>query len=340
MKAAVIEKPLEMSYSEREKPVLGEGESLIRVKYCGICGSDIHIFKGQHPTAHFPVVPGHEFVGELVETCGENPQNLSVGDIVVAQPYYSCATCEPCAKGQDNVCEHLSFMGAHRDGGFAEYVKVLTRKVYAYPKDMDLRIAALTEPVAVGIQDIRRSGLQIGQTVLVIGGGPIGLIIALLARQAGATKVIISEISQYRCEAAHELGFETVNPMSTTFDADLMKHSDNKGFDVVFEVSGSKAGILSSTKYCKIAGTVVSVGMTAGAVPVGLPDVFAKELVIKGTRIHSQYSFIGAVELLKSGILNDSLSKLISKEFSLEEVGEAFEYAINQTDYLKILVKV
>lgn len=340
MKAAIIDKANQIRCGEVEKPVLREGEALIRVKYCGICGSDIHILKGQHPTARFPVVPGHEFVGELVELCGENPQNLAIGDLVVAQPYYSCGTCEPCAKGQDNVCAHLSFMGAHRDGGFAEYVKVLTRKTYAYPKDMDLRVAALTEPVAVGIQDVRRSGLQVGQTVLVIGGGPIGLIIALIARQAGATDVVISEISPYRCEAARKLGFDTVNPLSETFDRELMDRSAGNGFDVVFEVSGSKAGVLTSTKYCKIAGTVVSVGMTAVAVPVDLPAVFAKELVIKGTRIHSQYSFIGAVELLKSGLLNDNFAALVSREFPLDQVEAAFDYAINQTDYLKILVKI
>ena len=219
-------------------------------------------------------------------------------------------------------------------------MKVLTRKTYAYPKDMDLRVAALTEPVAVGIQDVRRSGLQVGQTALVIGGGPIGLIIALIARQAGATDVVISEISPYRCQAAQKLGFDTVDPTSEHFDQVLMERSDGKGFDVVFEVSGSKAGVLTSTKYCKIAGTVVSVGMTQGAVPVDLPAVFAKELVIKGTRIHSQYSFIGAVELLKSGILNDSFAALISQEFTLDQVEEAFNHAMEQTDYMKILVKI
>lgn len=339
MKAAIIDKANSLHTGQTDIPVLSPGESLIRVKYAGICGSDLHILKGEHPTARFPVIPGHEFVGELAEVCGDNPQAIALGSTVVAQPYYSCGTCAPCAKGQDNVCEHLRLMGAHCDGGFAEYVKVPTRKVYAYPDDIDLRVAALTEPVAVGVQDVRRSGLQVGQTVLVIGGGPIGLIIALIARLAGAVQVVISEISAYRCEAAGQLGFQTVNPLSETFDAQLMELSGGKGFDVVFEVSGSKAGVLSATQYCKIAGTVVAVGMTAGCVPVDLPAVFAKELVIMGTRIHSQYSFLGAVELIRSGVLNEAFSTLISAEYSLTEIEEAFQYALTEKNYMKILVK-
>lgn len=340
MKAAVIEKENKIHVRDYDIPKLNEGEALIKVKYCGICGSDIHVLQGEHPTAEFPVVPGHEFVGELIEATGTGTEKFKKGDIVVAQPFFSCGNCEPCAKGRDNVCSDLHFMGAHMDGGFAEYVKVLTRKMYKIPKNMDLKLAALTEPVAVAIHDVRRSGLQVGETALVIGGGPIGILIALVAKQAGAGKVVISEISKFRSDFIRKMGFEVLNPLDQDFKQQADALTDGKGFDVVFEVSGSKPGITSAVEFAKITGKIVIVGMTSEPYPVNLSDIFAKELVVKGVRIHSQYNFIGAVELLKSGVLTEQFEKLISDVYSLDEVEEAFHYAQSGGDFFKILVKM
>ena len=142
MKAAVIDQKNSIHLNEIAVPEIREGEALIRVRYCGICGSDLHVLHGQHPTAKFPVVPGHEFVGELVEAKGMGADKFQPGDMVVAQPFFSCGNCEPCAQGNDNVCRDLHFMGTRVNGGFAEYVKVLTRKMYRLSKGMDLRLAA------------------------------------------------------------------------------------------------------------------------------------------------------------------------------------------------------
>lgn len=242
MRAVVIEEKNKLRLQEAAMHVLQDGEALIKVKYCGICGSDIHVLRGEHPTARFPVIPGHEFVGELVDIKGSGSQRYEIGDYVVAQPFFSCGNCEPCAKGEDNVCADLQFMGAHADGGFAQYVKVATRKMYRIPKDMDLQLAALTEPVAVAVHDVRRSGLQVGETALIIGGGPIGMLIAMIARRAGARQVVISEISSYRRKAAEDLGFVTVDPTDSGFDRSIETLTEGKGFDVCFEVSGTKPG--------------------------------------------------------------------------------------------------
>jgi len=340
MKAAVIEEKNSIHLKEVEMPVLKDGEALIKVKYCGICGSDIHVLKGEHATAKFPVIPGHEFVGELVDIKGSGSERYEIGDYVVAQPFFSCGNCEPCAKGEDNVCADLHFMGAHTNGGFAEYVKVLTRKMYKIPKDMDLKLAALTEPVAVAVHDVRRSGLQVGETALIIGGGPIGMLIAMVARHAGAKLVVISEISDYRRKAAEELGFVTVNPIDTGFDAKISELTEGKGFDVCFEVSGSRPGITTAVAKAKITGTVMVIGMTKEPYPVDLSAVFAKELKLQGVRIHSQYSFIGAVELLKDGAINEEFQSMISKVFSLDDVEEAFAFSQVPGDYFKVLVEM
>ncbi|MDO4942821.1 MAG: alcohol dehydrogenase catalytic domain-containing protein [Lachnospiraceae bacterium] len=340
MKAAVIEEKNSIHLREVEKPVLNEGEALIKVKYCGICGSDIHVLRGEHPTAQFPVIPGHEFVGELVKIKGAGSERYEIGDYVVAQPFFSCGNCEPCAKGRDNVCADLKFMGAHTDGGFAEYVKVATRKMYKIPKDMDLQLAALTEPIAVAVHDVRRSGLKVGETALIIGGGPIGMLIAMVARHAGAKQVVISEISDYRRKVAEEMGFITVNPIDEGFEDQITNLTEGKGFDVCFEVSGSRPGVATAVEKAKITGTVMIIGMTSEPYPVDLSAVFAKELTIKGVRIHAQYNFVGAVELLKSGELNDEFRTMLSKVYQLDDVEEAFAFSQIPGDYFKLLVEM
>lgn len=340
MKSGVITEKNKIVYQDSEIPVLKAGEVLIKVSYCGICGSDVHVLKGEHPTAVFPVIPGHEFVGELVDIGDGTFCNAEIGDQVVAQPFFSCRNCEPCAKGEDNVCEHLNFLGIHTNGGFAEYVKVKADKVYALPKSIDPKLAALTEPIAVAVHDVRRSGLKVGEDAMVIGGGPIGLLIAIVAKQAGANRVVISEISEYRRKEAEKLGFLTVNPLDKKFDEYLQDLTNAKGFDVVFEVSGSKPGIATAVDYAKITGTVMVVGMSSEPYPVALSQVFAKELKIQGVRIHSQYNFTGAIKLLQNKELTASFEALISEVFPVEKIEDAFAYAQTPGEFFKILVKM
>jgi len=340
MKAGVISAKDRIDVKTVPIPALNEGEALIKVRYCGICGTDVHVLRGEYGADNFPIIPGHEFVGELVEVKGTGAELFTSGDMVVAQPFFPCGNCEPCAQGNDNVCRDLHFMGTRVNGGFAEYVKVLTRKMYKIPKEMDLRLAALTEPAAVAVHDVRRSGLAVGQTALIIGSGPIGILIAIVARHAGARKVVISEINEFRRAFAHKLGFDTVNPVSPDFDAQIQAVTDGKGFDVCFEVSGSKPGIASAVKYCAIGGSVMVVGISQEPHPVDLSAVFAKQLRIQGVRIHSQYNFIGAVELLKSGVLNAEFLSLVSEEYPLEKISDAFTRSLTPGDYFKILVRM
>lgn len=336
MIAAQMESIDHMKIKELPKPVLQAGEALIKVQYCGICGTDIHILKGGHATARYPLVAGHEFVGELVELNGVS-HNCKVGDRVVAQPFFSCQICEACAQGSDNVCKDLCFIGAHTDGGFAQYVKVPIYKMYPV-NEIDPKLAALTEPLAVAVHDVRRSGLKVSQTVLIIGGGPIGLLIALVARLAGARKIVVAEISEFRRKAAQEMGFVALDPLAETYHEDLLDHTDGLGFDVVFEVSGSAAGALAMSEYAKSRASVVVVGMATKPHPVNLAQVFMKELDMKGVRIHSQYNFVGAINLLKSGVLNAELEKLVSYIYPLEKIGEAFDLIMTGDQFFKVLI--
>ncbi len=340
MKALVIEHPEKMHLVEREKPVIGEGEALIRVQYIGICGTDIHVLHGHHPTATFPRIPGHEFVGELVEIKGEGSEQFEIGDTVAAQELITCGICDSCAKGEDNACVQLKIIGVHADGGFAEYVKVKTKKLFAIPKDIDLKRAALIEPLAVAVHDVRMSGMQVGENVLVIGGGPIGLLIGLVAQRSGAGRVVVSEVVESRRKLAEEFGFIAIDPVAADFEEKLLSVNGGRMYDIGFEAAGVPNAVTTLVDYVKNTGTIVQIAMTKGPYPVDTGKVFAKELRIQGVRIHNQYNFGGAVRMVIDGVLDEKLDKLISRVFDLEEVTEAFEYAEKCKDAFKVLVKV
>lgn len=340
MRAALFPEKDEVIFTELDKPAIKEGEALIEVRYAGICGSDVNVWKGLHPTATYPRVPGHEFVGILRAVQGATKVEMKPGDIVVVQPYDSCGICEACTSGKSNVCSSLSILGIHQDGGFAEYVAAPADKVYRLPDDTDLKIAALTEPLAVAVHDVRESGLKVGQNVLIIGGGPIGMLQALVSKEAGAAKVFISEINENRIRFINSLGFDTINPGKQDMETVAKEVTDGKGFDVVFEVSGSKAGVETMTKVVKIGGTVMVIGMSPEKYPVDTGAMFAKELDLKGVRLHSQTAFEGAVKLIASGKLAPVLSKLIDRVFPLSKIKEAMDYQINDKEHFKVVIDI
>lgn len=340
MKAACIAEIGSIKIIKTEIPQIGPGEALIRIKYAGICGTDIHLLAGEHATATYPLVPGHECVAELIEMNDESRKDLKAGDIVVPQPYSSCGVCDPCLTGMDNVCANLQIAGVHQDGVFAEYAKVSSRKLFKVPNDIDLKLAVLTEPLAVAVHDVKRSSLQVRDKALIIGGGPIGVLIAMVAELAGAGEVIISEVSQYRIDFAEKLGYKTLNPASENFNAQMDKITKGKGFDVVYEVSGSKTGIATMTDFVKIGGEVVLVGISPVPYPVNTTAIFSKQLTLTGVRLHSQVNFGAALEILESGKMNDQLNQLVSKVYDFNDVAEAFHYCNTNKDYFKILLKI
>jgi len=340
MKAIYFEKPNSIEVKERPIPEISDGEALVRVKYIGICGTDVHVFQGHHATAIYPLIPGHEFVGEVAAVKGEDAVNFKLGDKVAAQEIIACGHCDACAKGEPNACEKLRIIGVHTDGGFAEYVRVKTNRMYKLPDDSNLLVASLIEPLAVAVHDIHMSGLKAGQTALIIGGGPIGLLIAMVARYAGARKVVISEVIASRRKFAEELGFITVDPLEDGTDARLNELSEGHGFDVSFEAAGVPSAITTCVDNTRNTGTIVQIAITKGAYPVDLGKVFAKELRIQGVRIHSQYAFAVATRMAVEGSLGKGFEKLISKVFTIDEAKEAFDYAITNKDAFKVIIKV
>jgi len=340
VKGVLFRNAKEVSVEELPNPKPERDEALIKVKYAGICGTDIHVYRGEHPTAKYPLVPGHEFVGQLVEMNTDKETDLKAGDYVLVQPIKSCGVCDLCIQGRDNVCSKLTILGVHDFGCFAEYIKVPARKVYRLPDGVDLRLAALTEPLAVAVHDVRASNLKVGQTVLVIGGGPIGVLIAMVAKLNGASKIVITEVNKYRIKFAEDLGFTVINPTEDGLLPKLLDQTDGKGFDIVYEVSGTRPGAELMTQAAKIGGTILIVGVASDKYPVDVGSIMAKELEIKGVRIHSQINFAAAIEILKSGVMNDMLVKLITHEFPLDRAEEAIKFSIEDQEHFKVLIKI
>ena len=330
----------DLQIQEVEMPKIGKEEALIRLIYGGICGTDVHVYNHNHKTAKVPVVLGHEYCGELVDFQTDFPTDLKVGDLVTSHPLNACKVCEPCLSGHENVCEHLEIYGVHTDGCFCEYIKVPIHKVYKFHKDIPTKVAALVEPLAVAVHDVRESGLRMSDSVFIIGGGPIGLLIALVARQCGASKVGISEVNANRIEFIRSFGIEAFNPMEESFMKQVEEFHGGKGCDVVFEVSGVRAGAELMTQVVKTRGMIVVVGVPKESYPVDTGAFVAKELKMHGVRIHPQIDFKGAVDLINSGCINKELERLVTDEFPLKDLQKAIDFCMEDQNHFKVLVKL
>lgn len=340
MKAALLKSWENMEIVDMPKPTLENDEVLIKMTYAGVCGSDITVYTGKHPTATAPCVVGHEILGTIEEIKTDKPTDLKVGDRVTVNPLISCGRCEACRKGFTHVCKTLKLLGIHENGGYAEYTKADIKKVVKINEGISDRIAALAEPFAVGFHVTQRANVRLGDSVLIIGAGPIGMILALSARAAGAAEVVVSEPSNERRAVADDFGFKTINPMDYDDVMDKINElTDGNGFDKVYEVSGSKAGVLLTTKACKIRGTIVSMGLSGLEYPFVIGQVSFKEQTLVGSRVYSEPDFIGGVRLLEKLDKQYDLGKLISDEMTIDEAQNAIDSMINHKNNGKILIK-
>jgi len=339
MIAAMLEDWEKLVVKEMDRPVLHEGEALIKVLYAGVCGSDIAVYSGKHPTATVPVVVGHEIIGTIEDIHSDKPVGFHIGDRVTVDPLISCGTCEACKKGFYHVCRNLKLLGIHENGGYAQYTKASVDKLVKVSDRLPDPVAALSEPFAVGFHVVSRSGLKLGDTALIVGAGPIGMVIAIAAKAAGAFRVVISEINERRLALAKSLGFETIDSGKTDALAAVNEMTGESGFDVVFEVSGSRAGILLTTDACKIRGTIVPLNLSGAPVEFMLGKVSFKEMRVIGTRVYPYMDFVGGVKLLERMAEVYDLNKLITDILPLHEAQRAIDSMKSGTNVSKILLK-
>lgn len=329
MKAVYIKEPGKLEVIDVEKPsIKKDTQVLVKITAAGICGSDIHIFHGTHAYATYPRIIGHEGCG-IVEEVGSAVTDLKPGDSVIIEPITGCGTCYACRHGRYNCCPDIKVAGVHIDGVMEEYFVTERNKLYKYdPNELTPVEAATAEPYTVGAHANAQANTQPGDLVLIHGAGPIGMIICDIAEKRGAT-VIVSEVNEDRLKIAKDFGAKyTINPKKEDLKEAIMKITDGKGVNVVFETSGVPALTSLSVELLSPHGRLVPLTFAPEPVPINFRLMNKNELVIAGTR-NQNGKFPEVVESLPSR--KDRIDKLVTHVFPAEEAEKAFDTAMDKT---------
>lgn len=315
----------------------GTDEVQIKVSHCGICGTDLHIFHGAlDKRVSMPAVLGHEMSG-AIHAVGDSVAGHSVGDPVAVMPIAPCGDCPACAAGHNHICHNLNFLGIDTPGAFQSYWTVPAYTVHRIPSNLSLMHGALLEPLAVACHDVRLAKVKSGDQVVVVGGGPIGILVALAAQNAGG-RVIVSEINPYRVDLAKRMGLETVNPSETDLVNLVMSRTRGAGADIVFEVSGSQAGAAVMTELLRTRGLAVIVANFPQNPQVDLYRFFWRELRMQGARVYESQDFAEAIALAAKGTL--PLDLIITDVRPLAGLKSGFEDMEQGGKVMKILLEL
>lgn len=308
MKSAVFYGKHDLRIEDRAMPAVGKDDLLIKVRACGVCGTDVHIFEGDKGAADCPpnTVLGHEFAGEVVAV-GENVHTFAVGDTVCVDPNDWCGECDPCRSGLAHFCEHMNGIGTTRDGGFAQYVSVPKKQAYKFTRDITFAEAAMTEPVACCLHGIDLCEIQPSSVVLVIGGGMIGLLMVQLAKLAGAREVILLEPVKAKREMGKTLGADLcIDSLQEDVPAVLAANGVGR-IDTVIECVGLPSTICQAIDLAGYASTVMMFGLTKpdDTIPLKPFQVFQKEITLKASFINP-YTQGRAIALINAGKIDVS----------------------------------
>ncbi len=335
--AAVFDAPHKISMQSREAKTPGPGEILIRIRACGVCGTDIHIYHGSKGSAEVtpPVVLGHEMAGEIAAV-GDGVSNFQPGDTVTVDPNMPCGGCLYCRSGHRHLCQDLTAIGVNLDGGFAEYCLVPECLVYRLPKSVPFEVCAPAEPVACCLHGVDRAGIGSGSTVAVVGTGAIGLIMVQLAFLSGADRVYVSEINERRRELAGGLGAVTIDPAEEDF-VRFVKSDTGDGVDVSIECAGVPEAMAQALGCVRRGGSAVlfSVPEPDAVLTVAPFEIFHRELTIRGSFTNPATQG-RAVRLIASKKL--PLEEIVTHRFALTDVEAAFRAQVSP-DSIKVMVR-
>jgi (R,R)-butanediol dehydrogenase / meso-butanediol dehydrogenase / diacetyl reductase len=320
---------------ERDPREPGEGEVRLDVAYAGICGTDLHIKHGaMDARVTIPAVIGHEMSGTVADV-GHGVTAWAPGDRVTVMPLDWCGRCPACRGGHEHVCQNLVFVGIDAAGAMQQSWTVPERLLVRLPPELPLDHAALTEPAAVAVHDVRRAGLGRGDRTLIVGGGPIGILIAAVAAAEGAD-VAVSEPNAFRRAVAQELGLKTLDPVADDVAATVDEWTRGAGVDIAFEVSGTETGLAAATHALRVRGRLVVVAIHSRPVAVDLFRVFWRELELRGARVYERIDFEHAVALLASGAI--PAARLITDIEPLERTQAAFAALEGGGEVMKVLI--
>ena len=336
MRAAFYEGRKTIRVGEYTPGPLARGQVQLAVSHCGICGTDLHLFNGKMDhRVTLPQVIGHEMSGTIAAV-GSGVTGWMEGDRVTVRPLDPCGACPACAAGHSHICHKLKFIGIDAPGAMQGLWTVPAHTLHRLPPNVSLEHGALIEPLAVACHDVRLAEVMPGEFVVVQGGGPIGMLIAMVAKHAGA-RVLISEVNPFRLQLAGAFGIEAVNPKEKDLVEVVNDETWGAGADVVFEVSGSAAGAESMTKLPRTRGRIVVVAIFGEQPKVDLFRFFWRELRLCGARVYEAEDFEQAIGIAGSGSL--PLGRLITSIEPLEGLEPALRHLEEGGEVMKILIK-
>lgn len=314
-----------VDFIEREIPELDGHQVLIRIKASYICGSDLHIYKDRHPAVKPPVTIGHEFAGEVVKT-GALVSSVKIGDRVTVEPVVACGTCSACKHGDYGYCENISFTYRCGDGAMADYFVGKDERVYKLPDGMSYEEGALTEPMAVALHAVKRADVRLGDKVVVIGAGAIGIFVAAICRYLGAAQVVVSDFSEFRLAVAGQMGAtRTVCASKENLEEAISGMSDGKGFDKAFECVGMEETFNQAVRSVRTNGLVTDIGIfEKQQVSFDASLLVKKEIRIQGSQGYC-WDFEDAIRLVR----DLKVKPLITHRFPLERLKEAFDTVLS-----------
>ncbi len=338
MPALVWEAPRQMAVRELPLPEPGEEEVSIKVAFCGICGSELSGYLGHNALRVPPLVMGHEFSGEIValgERAPERYPNLRLGMRVTANPLVHCGECEPCRLGLNQLCANRKLVGAHRPGAFAGYTTIPAQQVVPLPESVSMENGSLAEPAACGVRIAELAGPLQGETVLVLGAGPIGLFALQSLQIQGAAQVFIADLNPERLAAGAALGGRPLDPRQDDVVKTVRAATGGRGAAAAVDAVGTAATRAQCVAATRTTGKVILSGLHEETSAIPAADIIRREILVKGSFAYSPANFTRAVELLAQGAVR--LHPWVVKA-PLAEGGAWFERLVAGAGVAKVLL--
>jgi len=338
MRQAVMKSPGVIEFNEIAPPEdLKSNEILLRIQKIGVCGSDIHVFHGEHPATPYPVVQGHEY-SAIIESVGSDVTKAKPGMRATARPQLVCGKCGPCKRGQYNACQELKVQGFQAPGVAQDLFVVTEDRLIVFPDSMSFVQGVMIEPASVGAHSTNRAGSIEGKNVVVSGAGTIGNLVAQFAKARGAKKVLITDISDYRLSIARRCGIDhTLNIKDIPFDTGIKDVFGVESFQLGFEAAGVQASLDSLIANVEKGGDVVILGVYANNPTINMYYLGEHELNVFGSMMYIQEDYEEAVEMISAGkIITDPL---ITKHFPFEKYNDAYKFIEKQGDQsMKVII--
>lgn len=337
MKAAILQQPKRFAIEERPVPAARAGEVVVRIAATAVCHTDLDMYLGHHPGVRYPVVLGHEATG-TVASVGEGVSDLHKGQNVIINPVISCGTCDCCQRGDEHLCRNAGLFGREIEGSLSQYVRLLARYVFALPPHLPLAEATMIETLATVHHAQVRAGLKAGESVVVLGQGPTGLLHTRLAVLTGCKPVTAVSRSQWKIDLAESMGAKPVRAEADEAAAEVMKITNNIGADVVIDTIGNAGALKAGIAMLRPGGRFLSFSLGHSDY-TGLNGfvLYIKEISIIGARALRHVDMAPSIELVASGKFD--VSPFITARYPLTQVAQAFaEYESNPSRILRIVI--